>query len=185
LMAKVQEGEISFVTSDAEGTTVSVQLRAAPEGHMAASDRHADSESSALSLLHTLPPMRALLVDDDEYNLMIVSRFLDAANLTLDTATNGRAALEMAARDVFDVLVMDLDMPVMGGMEAIAKMREQERRLGSAPMFAIALSSHDDGQTNSNALAAGFDDYVCKPVTREKLERALLNVAERLVAPRS
>ena len=118
---------------------------------------------------------RVLLVDDDEYNLLIVRRFFPCPPLTVATAFNGRVALEMVEQEVPDIMFMDLDMPVMGGMEAIGLLRKQEADLGRPRGYVVVLSSHDDGETRSRCLAAGFDHYLTKPVTRDLIQQTLLD----------
>lgn len=184
LMARVQDGDIAMRTSDEDGTTLTVTLRAAAEGVIPASVRHAGERSSSTEPLQlaSLPASRVLLVDDDEYNLLIVRRFLPAPPFTVDTAINGRMALAAAERHWPDLVFMDLDMPVMGGMQAVRELRALERSRGAKRCTMIALSSHEDADTQQAALAAGFDRYLTKPVTREVVHRTLLAAAAGTLA---
>jgi len=68
---------------------------------------------------------------------------------------------------------MDLDMPVMGGLEAVARIREMEQELGRKRCTIIAASSHDDEATRLRSLKAGFDAYLEKPVSPDALRRLL------------
>jgi len=88
-------------------------------------------------------------------------------------SANGREALEAARAGAFDAIIMDLDMPVMGGLEAIARIREMEKGLGRRRCTAIAASSHDDEVMQKRALEAGFDAYLEKPVSPDALRRLL------------
>jgi CheY-like chemotaxis protein/HPt (histidine-containing phosphotransfer) domain-containing protein len=173
-MARVQDGDVTMETSDETGTMLTVTLRAAPEGAMPATARHAaDRRGVEPSLISALPPTRVLLVDDDEYNLLIVRRFLPAPPFTVDTAINGRVALAAAQAHWPDLVFMDLDMPVMGGLQAVSELRALQRARDGVPCRIVALSSHDDEETRRVALAAGFDHYLTKPVTREVIQEAL------------
>jgi CheY-like chemotaxis protein len=178
LMARVQNGDIDMETSHADGTTLSVRLNAAPPGAVPATVRHA-SERRGLEpmAVAALPPMRVLLVDDDEYNLLIVRRFLPDPPFTVNTAINGRVALAAADLQWPDVIFMDLDMPVMGGLQAVQELRAMERTNGAARCTMVALSSHEDDETRQRSLAAGFDRYLTKPVTREAIHETLLELA--------
>src|SRR5262249_27117699 len=71
----------------------------------------------------------------------------------------------------------DLDMPVLGGIEAAARIREWERAAGRARGALIAMSSNDDAATRARCLEAGFDVYLEKPVSPEALRRALAEFA--------
>jgi PAS domain S-box-containing protein len=179
LMARVQDGDVAMATSDATGTTVTVRLPAAPEGALPATTRHvAERRGVEPALISALPPTRVLLVDDDEYNLLIVRRFLPSPPFTVETAINGRVALAMMQSNWPDLVFMDLDMPVMGGMQAVRAMRALERASGeSTPCRIVALSSHDDEETRQAAIAAGFDRYLTKPVTRDTVQEMLLLLA--------
>ena len=173
-MARVQDGDIAMRTDPHEGTTISVMLRAAPPGQLAPADRHAQAHrAEATPEPGSLPALKVLLVDDDEYNLLIVRRLLPSPPLAITTADNGRVALERAEADWPDLVIMDLDMPVMNGLEAVQRLRELESAQGLPRCRIVALSSHEDAQTQERALAAGFDRYLTKPVTREALHDTL------------
>lgn len=177
LMARVQDGDIAMESAEATGTTLTVTLRAAPEGAVPAMLRHAaERRGIEPGQIASLPPMRVLLVDDDEYNLLVVRRFLPTPPFTVDTAINGRVALGAAELQWPDVVFMDLDMPVMGGLEAVKALRLMERATLAPRCTMIALSSHEDDETRARALAAGFDRYLTKPVTREVINEALLEL---------
>jgi CheY-like chemotaxis protein len=117
-------------------------------------------------------PLSVLLVDDDEYTRVFIGRFLSGTP-RIAQAANGREAIDKAMAEPPDVIVMDLEMPVMGGLEAAAAIREWERREGRARCAMIALSSHDDEAVRARSLAAGFDAYLAKPVSPDELRRAL------------
>ncbi|MES1979895.1 MAG: PAS domain-containing protein [Pseudomonadota bacterium] len=186
LMARTQDGDVTMQTSAGEGTTLRVSLRAAPAGKVPPTARHAmEHRNRQPMVLADLPPLKVLLVDDDEYNLLIVRRFLPCPPLTVTTAFNGRVALEMVEQEVPDIMFMDLDMPVMGGLEAIGLLRQQEADLGRPRAYVVVLSSHDDEETRARCLAAGFDHYLTKPVTRELIQQTLLDFvsSSKVVAP--
>jgi len=104
-----------------------------------------------------------------------VRRFLPSPPFDVGTAVNGRVALASMQVNWPDIVFMDLDMPVMGGMQAAQAMRALERARGKGgPCHIIALSSHDDAETRAEALAAGFDRYLTKPVTRGAIEEMLM-----------
>jgi len=173
----VQDGDVAMETSEAGGTTLTVALRAAPEGKVPATVRHAEElRNTEPAPLAELPAMRVLLVDDDEYNLLIVRRFLPSPPFTVDTAINGKVALAAAELQWPDVIFMDLDMPVMGGLQAVQQLRALQRSTRAGPCTMVALSSHEDEATRQRSLAAGFDSYLTKPVTRETIHRTLLDL---------
>ncbi|MDB5873143.1 MAG: hypothetical protein JWQ07_2585 [Ramlibacter sp.] len=177
LMALIQDGDIGMETAPDQGTTIAIRLRAAPAGAVPATARHAANRQGVEPLLvAAMPPMRVLLVDDDEYNLLIVRRFLPSPPFTVDTAINGRVALAAAELQWPDVIFMDLDMPVMGGLQAVQELRAMERATLAKRCTMVALSSHEDEETRLRSLAAGFDSYLTKPVTRDTIHETLLEL---------
>jgi CheY-like chemotaxis protein len=71
---------------------------------------------------------------------------------------------------------MDLDMPVMGGLQAVQELRAMERATLAKRCTIVALSSHEDDETRLRSLAAGFDRYLTKPVTRDVIHETLLEL---------
>jgi CheY-like chemotaxis protein/signal transduction histidine kinase len=171
LMARIQEGDLGMRTDEAEGTTLSLRLRlAAGHGTAPAPDAvppepgHDDA---------ALPPLDVLIVDDDEYNLLVLRRSLPSPPLALRTATSGHEALQAQAQQPADVIFMDLEMPAMSGFEAVQALRRREKESRCKPTLVVALTSHEDEATRRRCLQAGFDLYLSKPVRREALLRAL------------
>jgi CheY-like chemotaxis protein len=117
------------------------------------------------------------VVDDDEFNRLVLRRLLPSPPLTLAMAVNGRAALEAARADWPDVVLLDLEMPVMDGYEAAARLRELQKEKGGKPLRIAAISSNDDPATMRRALEAGCDHYLVKPAPRESLYRLLAGEA--------
>lgn len=116
--------------------------------------------------------MFVLVVDDDKFTGVVVQRFLPLPVRTA-LAANGREALDTVMQDPPDAIVMDLEMPVMGGLEAAERIREWEQRSARARCAMIAMSSYDDEGTRARCVAAGFDRCLAKPVSPDALRHAL------------
>lgn len=167
LMARVQRGALRM-TSTEQGTTLSLRLPlwyAAPPVRVAPSPTRVMEPAAA----QALQPLSVLVVDDDEYNIVVLKSLLPSPPLRVRTAVNGRAALELAREQRPDVIFMDLEMPVMGGLEAVRQIRELQRSRGQAPSLIAAFSAHDDEATRRQCLEAGFDLYLAKPSSREEV----------------
>jgi CheY-like chemotaxis protein len=171
LIARTQKGDIEMQTSEASGTMLRVRLMqaAAPEIEASAAESEEQAKQSPPQELRALS---VLVVDDDEYTRVFVQRFLPTSMRTR-TAVNGREAVEAVQQDPPDVIVMDLDMPVMGGLEAAAQIRQWERDAGRARCAMIAMSSNDGTAIAGRCEQAGFDRYLAKPVSPDMLRRAL------------
>ncbi|TWO66962.1 response regulator [Caenimonas sedimenti] len=174
LMARVQEGDLTMASSEIAGTTLTLALKA-----LTADALPAPLPAGAIpGLPQTLAaadfqPRRILVVDDDEYNRLILRRYLPSPPFTVDTAVNGQAAIEAVARDRPDILLIDMEMPVMGGVEAVAWVRRREALEQRSPCIIIVLSSNDDAASIRRCLDAGANRFITKPVTREALLEAL------------
>lgn len=116
--------------------------------------------------------LRVLLVEDNEINQMVSSVLLEKAGHLVTTAENGAIALEKLAADPYDVVLMDIQMPVMDGVQAT---EEILRRCDGRPMRPriIALTAHALEGDRKKYLDLGMDDYLPKPVRRKQLEEAL------------
>jgi two-component system, sensor histidine kinase len=110
-----------------------------------------------------------LLVEDNEVNRMVAEHMLTAAGLRVSCAANGEEALKQLARQSFDAVLMDIQMPVMDGLEAVRRYREHERINGGPRLPVIALTANALAGERERCLTAGMDDYLAKPFQRRKL----------------
>jgi len=115
---------------------------------------------------------QVLVVDDNEINLMLATHLLQPYNLTVDTATSGREALDKAKEKEYHLIFMDHMMPEMDGVEATAELRKCEPEYcKSVPVVALTANAVDGAR--EELLAAGFDDYMAKPINVRQLEEIL------------
>jgi CheY-like chemotaxis protein/HPt (histidine-containing phosphotransfer) domain-containing protein len=153
-----------------------VRLEAAAEGEARAPSADGSAPRALAQARASLPALRVLVVDDDEFNRLVLRRTLPTPPFTLATAVNGRAALEAAERQWPDVVLLDLEMPVMDGYAAAAALRAMEAAGARKPLTIVAVSSNDEQAIIDKALAAGCDHYLTKPAPREALWRILQGV---------
>jgi CheY-like chemotaxis protein len=114
-----------------------------------------------------LSPARVLVVDDVQVNRELVSAILAPFGLELTEAANGAEAVEAARREAFDVIVMDLQMPVMDGLAAARAIRSNSPLNRETPILALSanvLPAHVEA-----CRAAGMDDHVAKPISPASL----------------
>jgi PAS domain S-box-containing protein len=115
-----------------------------------------------------------LLVEDNAVNRLIGEEFLKALGLEVRTATDGVACLDACADEAPQLVLMDIQMPVMDGLEATRRLRTLQRQ-GALPAFPIvALSAHALAADREQAAAAGMDAYLTKPILLDELRNALL-----------
>ncbi len=176
LMARVQHGELQMETSDEAGTTLTLRLPARPDAADSGPETLPQPLDAASGGMANLPELSVLLVDDDEYNVMVLRNQLPSPPLDVRSAVNGRAALDAVALRRPDVVFMDLEMPVMGGFESLTRLRALQAQRGDPPSRVVAFSAHDDAETRARCREAGFDAYLTKPASREELVAVLRGV---------
>lgn len=120
--------------------------------------------------------LHVLAVDDDATNRMIISSVLRRYKIKADIAESGGQALKMASQvyGQYDLILMDLEMPDMDGYETTTRLRSYEREHLLAPTQIVALSAHSIEEFKGLAIASGMNDFMNKPIKKQKLE-ALLN----------
>jgi len=155
------EGSIRVSSAPGEGSTFAFNVRAEWKAGII--------ESKAPMVRNTtLAPLRILVADDNIVNQTVVSRMLERAGHTVAIAANGWEAAEMCAAGGFDVVLMDIHMPVLDGFEATARIRERERSKGMHTPL-IALTANAMNGDRESCLRAGLDGYLSKPVSRDEL----------------
>lgn len=122
-------------------------------------------------------PLNILLVEDMEDNRVLVSVFLKALPYKLDLAEHGAAGVEKFQSGQYDLVFMDIQMPIMDGYEAIRVMRlwEQEQQRGKTPIIALTGNTH--AEDIGKARAAGFTAHVTKPLKKTTLLEAIQRYA--------
>ena len=105
-------------------------------------------------------------MDDDPGTREVLSRLLESRGAAVSPAATGHAALVMSLKEHFDVVVCDIGMPGMSGIDVIARLRSEPR---TSTIKALALSAYADSDIRFLCTAAGFDDVATKPISRTEL----------------
>jgi signal transduction histidine kinase/CheY-like chemotaxis protein len=154
-------GSITVRSTPGRGSTFSFTVRAGWK------DGTVDDKAEPAPL-STLPPLRVLVAEDNKVNQIVVSRMLERAGHSVAIAADGQEAVEMYASGAFDLLLMDVHMPVLDGFEATARIREMEATKNIHTPI-IALTANAMNGDRERCLAAGMDGYISKPVGRDEL----------------
>lgn len=120
-------------------------------------------------------PLRVLVADDDPIQLRIAARLLRELGHSGALANNGRIALDMLERLPFDLMLLDLNMPVLDGLSTLAALRER-RSLGMPALPVILASGSDLGPNWVYYKQAGAQAYVVKPLELQTLSAALQQI---------
>jgi two-component system, sensor histidine kinase and response regulator len=124
-------------------------------------------------------PLKLLLAEDQELNAKIIAFFLRQAGHEVTVAGNGRKALEILAAGSFDLVLMDVQMPVLDGMEALRLIRSGQVPGVDPDVPVIALTAHASAGDREQLIQAGMDDYLSKPLDTDKLHEAIVRLAAR------
>jgi two-component system, response regulator, stage 0 sporulation protein F len=120
--------------------------------------------------------MTKLLVVDDETDICgFVKNFFKERNFDVRTANNGRSALEAVRTDNPDIILLDINMPVMGGIDTLKEISKMEKKCK-----VVVVTGLEDLDVVGEAKKYGAVDYITKPLLLEQLERTVLTLAEQI-----
>ena len=128
-------------------------------------------------------PLSILIVDDSIDNRFLLKAYLKRLHCALDEAENGLQAVQMAKAQRYDLILMDMRMPVMDGFAATRQIRECERQQGSAAVPIIALTASALQEEVRECLAAGCNFHVSKPISKTTLLEAVSQATAHAAAP--
>ncbi|MBY6135820.1 response regulator [Nocardioides marinus] len=172
-LAEAMGGGIAAQSTLGEGTCFTVQLMLQP--CQAAPVPHAAMAEVDVGELPSLKGLRVLVAEDNLLNRKLVEKFLRSVDVDLLFAENGRAAVQQFEATAPDVILMDMSMPEMDGLEATRAIR----RLPLPQPSIVALTANAFASDREACLAAGMDDFMSKPVSRRKLVELLEKLATR------
>jgi signal transduction histidine kinase/CheY-like chemotaxis protein len=123
--------------------------------------------------------LNILLAEDNPVNQLLAQRVLENAGHRVTVAWDGAQAVETIRREWIDLVLMDVQMPVLGGLEATATIRDAERASGGARVPIIAMTACAMQGDRERCLAAGMDDYISKPIDMQQLHATIERVMAR------
>jgi CheY-like chemotaxis protein len=132
----------------------------------------------------TVPPsaLRVLAADDHPTNRLVVETVLSLVSAEVVSVENGAQAVAAAEADRFDVILMDLQMPVMDGLEATRRIRAREAAAGGPRTPLLVVTANTLSEHLQAAMAAGADAHMAKPVTPEGLLGAIGRTMAKVAA---
>lgn len=161
------DGKIHFVSEEGIGTTFTVEL---PLRVNFADEKNAETES-LLSKNCSIKGVRVLLAEDNELNREIATYMLESLEVDVTEARNGKEALEIfmtSENDFFDIILMDIRMPEMDGLEATRKIRELNREDGKTIPI-IAISANAFSEDVEECKLSGMNEHLSKPLDFDKV----------------
>ena len=179
-IALLMGGNAGVISQEGQGSTfwATVRLR------LAAADARADVAQAASSpremLARSYAGRRVLVVEDDPLNQEVEVFLLEDADLVPDVAGNGQKALELARKGGYALILMDVQMPVMNGLEATRAIRQLP---GMKDIPILAMTANAFNEDREECLAAGMNAHVGKPMEPGAFYATLLEWLQRSAAP--
>jgi two-component system sensor histidine kinase/response regulator len=166
-LAELMGGELNFESSPGHGSTfwLIVPLRVAPQPAAVSTPAREPASDPDLEITQ----VHVLVAEDNLINQKVAVRLLSGLGYSADVASNGAIALEMVQKNSYDAVLMDVQMPVMDGLEATRAIRRLASEVASIPI--IALTANALAGDRETYLAAGMDDFLAKPLDKAELER--------------
>lgn len=166
-------GEIDFKSMPGKGSTFWFDL---PLKIADASDAIPFDELENDAEIPGVDQLRVLLAEDNSTNQLVIGNMLERLGCLVDIVSNGIEAIDSVQNRPYDVVLMDISMPDMDGLEATKHIRALDGEVSGIPIIALtAYALDEDRQT---ALTAGMDEFVAKPVSRLELARAISRQSE-------
>jgi len=179
-LVKLQHGTISVRSKENVGSTFTVTI---PYSIGSSKDVAKSPFMSLQSKTYQgdLKNMKVLLVEDNDINRLYATSILKNWECDIEVAENGYVAFEKTRSSFFDIILMDLQMPVMDGFEATKAIRMSDSPKNMIPI--IALTANATKKDIEKCLAAGMNDCVVKPFTPDELFNVLLKYSSKIVKP--
>lgn len=167
-LVEMMEGTIRVESEPGKGSTFSFTI-SLPEVDAASLSVWKEPEQLITTIPETVSPVRILLVDDSEDNRKLMQFYLEKTPHTLQTVGDGQAAVETFKGTSFDLVLMDMQMPVMDGYAATREIRqwESQQKIDSTPVVALTASALKGDAEKS--LAAGCNMHLTKPIKKKRL----------------
>jgi len=174
-LTELMDGRLDARSEKDKGSTFSVRLPYLPyfdNDHLLASTW----DGIVVPEPESFPKIRILLAEDSPENVFLVQSFLRKYPIEIDVAENGRIALDKTSQSKYDLVLMDMQMPIMDGNEAISQIREREFKMNvkaSDSLSIIALTANVAKEDIARSFEAGCNSYLTKPVKKIDLLRII------------
>ncbi len=177
-LVKAMDGEVGLESTSGFGSSFWVRLPLpSPDGEIP-SARPSNTVKDLVEDIGPVPPMKILVVEDNKINRVIVRELLEQDGHAVDEAFDGRQGVEFTRKNAYDLVLMDISMPVMDGIEATRAIRDSEPAGTYLPI--VALTANAIPSEMDRFLAAGLNDILIKPISRKGLREILARFSAKV-----
>jgi PAS domain S-box-containing protein len=167
-------GEMNIESTKGEGTVISFSL-SMPTGSSNALAPEIDDTLELKAQQRELINKKILLVEDNDFNRLLANTILTTYGATVTEAWNGKVAIELSEQQNFDIIIMDVQMPVMNGFEATRHIRQ----VLQSKIPILALTANAVKGEKDKCIAAGMDDYIAKPFEESHLVKTICQMLKK------
>ena len=177
-IARLMGGETGVVSEPGKGSTFWLTARLGKSSKVQADPARHDDAGAGMATSGFMAKQRILVAEDDPLSQEVIRMLLEDAGLEVDIAVNGQEAVECARNGAYALILLDVQMPVMDGLEACRHIRQEAQHLPILAMTANAFA-----EDRERCLATGMNDHIAKPVDPEALIVTLSRWLERETLP--
>lgn len=184
-LTRLMGGEIEAASTPGEGSRFTVRLVLAVAAVIAPGEDLESGPSAGAPWADAGRTLKILLAEDHDINRQVVGLMLEGLDVDLTMAADGREAVARFSPGDFDLVLMDMQMPRMGGLEAIAQIRRAEREAGAAATPIVMLTANALPEHETAGRTAGADAFLTKPIVAGDLVETIGRLAPRRAAVES
>lgn len=181
-LVELQGGKIAVKSTPAEGSEFLVEMTF--EKNMQEADLSNAMSVTEMNVEPDLSDMNILIAEDNEINILVLTRFLDLWNASYKVARNGAEAISLAEKEDFDLALMDIQMPVMDGVEATKAIRQMSKGQNEG-LIIVAFTADASIDTHRELLKTGFNHCITKPFNPNMLRNFLIKNYKPLLEKRA
>ena len=170
-LSHLMGGEVGLTSTPTVGSTFWFTARLGKSSESQLQQEGVGVDDAEATLREQYAGKRILLVEDEPINQMVAEELLSATGLVIETADNGLIAVEKAKSNTYDLILMDMQMPQMDGLEATRQIRKLPG-LQATPILAMTANAFSEDR--AHCLAAGMNDFLSKPVVPERFFETLI-----------